>query len=120
MDAYPNETGWKIIDSSLNEIIKMVAGTYTAPCTAFPFLISLETECVAIMERADTKSRWERVTSVTSLQSSSSQKATLDLEWITRFWHRYDQPVNPVDSSRGDGPFLTLQIQFDEFPSVWG
>lgn len=41
-DSYPQETGWKIRDSAMNEIISKPPGTYTTPNAQVSEIVSLE------------------------------------------------------------------------------
>jgi hypothetical protein len=138
LDLYPQEIGWRIdrIGSTVDEVTRVPAGIYKTPGALEVKTVWVERGglysftifdvvgdgmCCVSGEGAYQVSLG---TTDVSDESSIIIASTGDFQYGMEhtFLASLDdgQPENSEDSSSGGGPFLTLQIQFDEYPNETG
>lgn len=137
LDAYPEEIGWRIdqVGFTLNEIIRVPAGVYRTPSTVVTKTVSVlkgELFSFSIFDivgdgmcclfgdgryqvSLDTTDPYDADKIIIASEgdfefgAEHTFLASLDSEQMTDGW---DTPT--------DGPFLTLQLQFDGYPAEIG
>ena len=138
LDLYPQEIGWRIdrIGSTVGEVARFPAGIYKNPGALEVKTIWVETGglysftiydvvgdgmcCVSGEGIYQVSLGTADISDKSAVIISSKGDFEYGMEHIFLASLDDDQPDNPEDSSPGDGPFLTLQIQFDEYPSELG
>jgi trypsin len=138
LDQYPQETGWRIdrIGVTVDEVARVPAGIYKTPGAlevktvwveagelySFSIFDALgDGMCCLSGEGAYQVSLGTTdISDETSIIISSKGDFEYGMEHTFLASLDDDQPDNSVDSSPGDGPFLTLQIQFDDYPTEVG
>jgi trypsin len=138
LDEYPQDIGWRIdrIGLTVDEVFRAPVGIYNTPSVAETRTVLLEQGELYSFSIFDIFGDGlccdygEGAYQVSLGTSDITDESAIIIGPIRSFGYGMDhtflasfdndQPENPVDSSPGDGPFLTLQIQFDEYPDEIG